>query len=94
MIAVQKSELENISLLNTIVTVCCSAASGILFMGLGFLWDATSDEQINRTELAWIIVSAIGFSAFLVIAILAYHKRKSTIDSFWYQDEPHQEQNV
>ena len=66
-------------------------ASGILFMGLGFLWDATSDEQINRTELA---IVSIGFSAFLVIAILAYHKRKSTIDSFWYQDEPHQEQNV
>ena len=87
MIAIQKSELENISLLNTIVTVCCSAASGIGFLGIGFLWDATSDGQINRTEWPWIIASATGVLVFSVIVIFAHLKRKSTIDSFWSQSE-------
>ena len=87
MIAIQRSELRMVSSLNTIATFCFSMANGLLFSGLGILWDALTDDQITRNEQPWLIWSLVGILVFVGAGVWAVRRRRTDFIDIWTRIE-------
>ena len=83
MIAVQKSELRTITFLNTLATICFSVATGFLFLGVEFLWEAYADGKISRDELPWLGISLLCFVGLALGGSGLLWRRKTELDDIW-----------